>query len=42
MWKAFAFKMYPLRIEHAGFIWVNSNWRVTFRFIGTDMGLVDC
>ncbi|MCL2717084.1 MAG: type II toxin-antitoxin system RelE/ParE family toxin, partial [Alphaproteobacteria bacterium] len=25
-----------------GSVWVNSNWRVPFRFIGTDTELVDC
>ncbi|WP_375621820.1 type II toxin-antitoxin system RelE/ParE family toxin [Bartonella sp. AA97HXZ] len=41
--KAPAFKMHPLKGELTGYysIWVNGNWRVTFRFIGTDVELVD-
>ncbi|ATP12454.1 protein killer protein [Bartonella henselae] len=43
MLKAPAFKMHPLKGELTGYysIWVNGNWRVTFRFIGTDVELVD-
>nr|WP_273790407.1 type II toxin-antitoxin system RelE/ParE family toxin [Bartonella sp. CM31XJBT] len=38
-----AFKMHHLKgelIEYCS-IWVNGNWRATFRFIGTDVELVD-
>nr|WP_273754223.1 type II toxin-antitoxin system RelE/ParE family toxin [Bartonella sp. MM73XJBT.G] len=43
MLKAPAFKMHPLKGELTEYysIWVNGNWRVTFRFIGTDVELVD-
>ena len=37
------FRTYPLKGDLAGHwsIWVNGNWRVTFRFIDTDVELVD-
>lgn len=37
------YKLHPLKGELSGYwsIWVNGNWRVTFRFIGTDTELVD-
>ena len=37
------FRTHPLKGNLAGFwsIWVNGNWRVTFRFIGEDVELVD-
>ncbi|AQX31571.1 type II toxin-antitoxin system RelE/ParE family toxin [Bartonella schoenbuchensis] len=43
MLKAPAFKMHSLKGELTGYysIWVNGNWRITFRFIGTDVELVD-
>lgn len=38
-----AFKLHPLKGSLKGYwsIWVNGNWRVTFRFIGQDIELVD-
>ncbi len=41
--KAPAFKMPSLKGELTGYysLWVNRNWHVTFRFIGTDVELVD-
>lgn len=38
-----AFKLHPLRGGLKGHwsIWVNGNWRVTFRFVGVDVELVD-
>ncbi len=38
-----AFKLHPLKGELKGHwsIWVNGNWRVTFRFTGADVELVD-
>jgi len=38
-----AFKLHELKGDLAGHwsIWVNGNWRVTFRFIGSDVELVD-
>lgn len=38
-----AFKLHPLKGELSGYwsIWVNGNWRVTFRFIGADVELVN-
>ncbi len=38
-----AFKLHPLkgRLQGQWSIWVNGNWRVTFRFTGTDVELVD-
>lgn len=38
-----AFKLHPLKGKLKGHwsIWVNGDWRVTFRFVGTDVELVD-
>ena len=38
-----AYRLHPLKRELKGHwsIWVNGNWRVTFRFIGKDVELVD-
>lgn len=38
-----AFRTHPLKGGQAGrwSIWVNGNWRVTFRFVDTDVELVD-
>ena len=38
-----AFKLHPLKGPLKGHwsIWVSGNWRVTFRFAGTDIELVD-
>ncbi len=38
-----SFKLHPLKGEMKGHwsIWVNGNWRVTFRFVGADVELVD-
>ena len=37
------FRNQPLKAELAGHwsIWVNGNWRVTFRFVDSDVELVD-
>lgn len=37
------YRLHPLRGDMADHwsVWVNGNWRVTFRFIGTDVELVD-
>ncbi|WP_084085819.1 type II toxin-antitoxin system RelE/ParE family toxin [Cupriavidus sp. USMAA2-4] len=37
------YKLHQLRGDLNGHwsIWVNGNWRVTFRFVGTDVELVD-
>jgi proteic killer suppression protein len=37
------YKLHPLKGDLDGFwsIWVNGNWRVTFRFIGADIELAD-
>jgi proteic killer suppression protein len=37
------YKLHALKGDLAGCwsIWVNGNWRVTFRFVGTDVELVD-
>ncbi|OJU92269.1 MAG: Killer protein [Shinella sp. 65-6] len=37
------FKLHPLKGNMKGHwsVWVNGNWRVTFRFIGADVELVD-
>lgn len=37
------YKLHGLKGEFAGHwsIWVNGNWRVTFRFVGADVELVD-
>lgn len=36
-------KLHPLKGDLKGYwsVWVNGNWRVTFRFIGPDVELVD-
>lgn len=36
-------KLHPLKGELKGYwsVWVNGNWRVTFRFVGADVELVD-
>jgi len=38
-----SFKPHPLKGDLNGHwsLWVNGNWRITFRFIGTDVELVD-
>jgi proteic killer suppression protein len=38
-----ALKLHPLRGDLKGHwsVWVNGNWRVTFRFAGADVELVD-
>lgn len=38
-----SFRTHPLKGDLAGHwaIWVNGNWRVTFRFLGSDVELVD-
>jgi proteic killer suppression protein len=38
-----AFRLHPLKGELQGHwsMWVNGNWRVTFRFVGSDVELVD-
>ena len=38
-----AYKLHPLKGALKGHwsIWVNGNWRVTFRFVGADVELVD-
>lgn len=37
------YRLHPLKGEMKGYwsIWVNGNWRITFRFIGADVELVD-
>ncbi|MHB8253964.1 MAG: type II toxin-antitoxin system RelE/ParE family toxin [Acidiferrobacter sp.] len=37
------FNLHPLKGKMKGYwsIWVNGNWRVTFRFVGPDIELVD-
>jgi proteic killer suppression protein len=37
------YRLHPLKGDAAGYwsIWVNGNWRVTFRFAGTDVELID-
>ncbi len=37
------YKLHPLKGDLKGHwsIWVNGNWRVTFRFVGNDTELVD-
>jgi toxin HigB-1 len=39
-----SFKLHPLKGDLKGHwsVWVNGNWRVTFRFEGADAELVDC
>jgi proteic killer suppression protein len=36
-------RLHPLKGEQKGHwsVWVNGNWRVSFRFVGTDAELVD-
>lgn len=38
-----SYRLHPLKGKLKGYwsIWVNGNWRVTFRFLGTDVELVD-
>ena len=38
-----SYGLHPLKGDHRGHwsIWVNGNWRVTFRFVGVDVNLVD-
>lgn len=38
-----SFRIHPLKGDLAGYwsIWVNGNWRVTFRFVESDVELVD-
>lgn len=38
-----SFKLHPLKGDLKGYwsVWVNGNWRVTFRFLGSDVELVD-
>jgi toxin HigB-1 len=38
-----SYRLHPLKGDMKGHwsIWVNGNWRVTFRFDGTDVELVD-
>ncbi len=38
-----SYRLHPLKGELRGHwsIWVNGNWRVTFRFSGSDVELVD-
>lgn len=38
-----SFRTHPLKGDLAGYwsIWVNGNWRVTFRFVDSDVELVD-
>lgn len=38
-----SYRLHPLKGELKGHwsIWVNGNWRITFRFIGSDVELVD-
>lgn len=38
-----SFKLHPLKGGLKGHwsVWVNGNWRVTFRFVGADAELVD-
>ena len=37
------FKLHPLKggLKSHWSVWVNGNWRVTFRFVGADVELVD-
>ncbi|MEP7455825.1 type II toxin-antitoxin system RelE/ParE family toxin [Phyllobacterium sp. SB3] len=37
------YKLHPLKGNMKGHwsVWVNGNWRVTFRFVGSDVELVD-
>ena len=38
-----SYRLHPLKGDLAGHwsIWVNGNWRVTFRFVGANIELVD-
>lgn len=38
-----SYKLHPLKGELKGHwsVWVNGNWRVTFRFVGADVELVN-
>jgi toxin HigB-1 len=38
-----SYRLHPLKGAMQGHwsIWVNGNWRVTFRFVGSDVELVD-
>lgn len=38
-----SYRLHPLKGDMKGHwsIWVNGNWRVTFRFVGADIELVD-
>ncbi|HEX7322443.1 MAG TPA: type II toxin-antitoxin system RelE/ParE family toxin [Mycobacterium sp.] len=38
-----SFRLHELKGDMASHwsIWVNGNWRITFRFVGTDIELVD-
>ncbi len=38
-----SFRLHPLKGDLSGHwsIWVNGNWRVTFKFVGPDVELVD-
>jgi toxin HigB-1 len=38
-----ALRLHPLKGDLKGHwsVWVNGNWRVTFRFVGVDVELVD-
>ncbi|KPF74919.1 MAG: type II toxin-antitoxin system RelE/ParE family toxin [Blastomonas sp.] len=38
-----SYRLHPLKGDMTGHwsIWVNGNWRVTFRFVGPDVELVD-
>ena len=38
-----SFKLHPLKGDLKGFwsVWVNGNWRITFRFVNADVELVD-
>lgn len=38
-----SFKLHPLKGKMKGYwsIWVNGNWRVTFRFVATDVTEID-
>ncbi len=38
-----SYRLHPLKGDMVGYwsMWVNGNWRVTFRFVGPDVELVD-
>ncbi len=38
-----SFRLHPLKGELSGYwsVWVNGDWRITFRFIESDVELVD-